>query len=656
MNYNYNQSINNNDNNKNSFLIPILIALFISLIIICSFFFIAVFKKGHKKQEKTDFTRTIMIYMVGSDLETKGGMATNELSFLDYDKLDSENINVVVIAGGAKKWDNDMIDESETSIFELSKEGYYKVKEQEKQNMGNYKTFLDFLNFVYENYKTDKYDLIIWDHGGAIAGAGYDELYNYDVLSLNDFEEALSNSPFNKDNKLEVVMFSTCLNGTIEVADTFKDYAEYLVASEEITQSVGSGSDFEFIHNIKSNDQAYDVAYKFVENYRNKVNNFYELVGYSNKKNYSTYSIVDLSNVEDLIFAVNDFFNDVDISSNFSEIARVRANVYQYNSGDGSDNMVDLYNLIDGLSSLSPDKADKVKEIFEKTIVYNWATNSKSRGLSIYFPNKSHKTFETTYNGIYSSLGSFGMYSKFIKSFDKMQNTTQTKTSYKDNSVSVDRKDGEADFEIELTKEQLKTYASAKYYVLEDSGDGKYKPIYYNGQATLDKKTLKANIKDKQLFVHYLCTDGSTGKFPVTINEIDADSKYIRYKTYAYLIKDEEIYDWKPVEITLINDLKNKVIEISDVFLINDDGQVTRQSVDINDYDYAKMSLSPYYRVNDNYELEEFYEDLNFDYIVYTSEMKFYLDDFDKNVNYYAIFEIEDIYGNSSLTDFIKMN
>lgn len=48
--------------------------------------------------------------------------------------------------------------------------------------------------------------------------------------------------------------------------------------------------------------------------------------------------------------------------------------------------MIDLYNLVYNLKDLSPKKADKVLKNLENTVIYNYATDSNSRGISIYFP------------------------------------------------------------------------------------------------------------------------------------------------------------------------------------------------------------------------------------------------------------------------------
>ena len=84
-----------------------------------------------------------------------------------------------------------------------------------------------------------------------------------------------------------------------------------------------------------------------------------------------------------------------------------------------------------------------------------------------------------------------------------MQNSNPTTAkSYKDNNIQIGNiQNGEADFEIELDSEQVETFASATYFVFMDNHDGTYKPIYFNGKSYLDGKTLKGNIKNKQLHI-----------------------------------------------------------------------------------------------------------------------------------------------------------
>ena len=160
------------------------------------------------------FSRTIMIYVSGSNLESDSGLATADLESIDYNKLASSNTKVVVIAGGATRWMNNYINPNETSIFELTEDGFKTVKKQSKLNMGDPNTLSSFLNYVRENYKTDKYDLIFWNHGGAIQGSEYDDNFENDNLSLTEIKKALSKTSFN-NNKLYISVSSLIKQGSM---------------------------------------------------------------------------------------------------------------------------------------------------------------------------------------------------------------------------------------------------------------------------------------------------------------------------------------------------------------------------------------------------------------------------------------------------------
>ena len=163
-----------------------------------------------------DKKRTIMIYMSGSDLESKAGAATSDINAINPSEVDLNTMNILLYTGGSSKWHNNLINSTENAIYELKSDGFSKIKSYSQKNMSTSDTLEDYLKYVYENYKTDKYDLIVWDHGGAWQGAVSDDFNKGDYLELSEFNSALSNSPF-KDNKLEAVIFKTCLNSSYEV-------------------------------------------------------------------------------------------------------------------------------------------------------------------------------------------------------------------------------------------------------------------------------------------------------------------------------------------------------------------------------------------------------------------------------------------------------
>ena len=93
-----------------------------------------------------DETRTVMVYMVGSNLETQLALGSQDFEGISKN-LDFTKLKVVFIAGGAKIWSNKKIDANETSIYEYNQDGVVKVKQQELLNMGDPNVLVNFINY-----------------------------------------------------------------------------------------------------------------------------------------------------------------------------------------------------------------------------------------------------------------------------------------------------------------------------------------------------------------------------------------------------------------------------------------------------------------------------------------------------------------------------
>ena len=105
-------------------------------------------------------------------------------------------------------------------------------------NMTDADTLSDFIRFSAESYPADRYELILWDHGGGtMTGFGYDELYEDTSLTLSSLSTAL----YNGGVQFDFIGFDACLMATAEVAYALDPYADYLIASEESEPGEGLG-------------------------------------------------------------------------------------------------------------------------------------------------------------------------------------------------------------------------------------------------------------------------------------------------------------------------------------------------------------------------------------------------------------------------------
>lgn len=609
-------------------------------------------------------SRTVMVYMVGSNLESQNGLASDELNGIGNPELVAENgMNVVLIAGGSKRWKNETIEADETSIYELGEDGFTKVKKQKKQNMGEAEVLKNFLNYVTEHYSTDEYDLIFWNHGGAIQGAEYDELYNHDQLSIAEMEEALKGAGFGKNRKLETVIFSTCLNGSIEVAKMFKDYARYLVASEEVSMSYAGASDFMFLEEVLPSDEGYEFGQKFVEKYQSKASDLKKMNAARGASNsiYSTYSVVDLAKIDNVEKALEEFFSSIDTLGDYKKIAQARAKLYQYAQGDGSDDydMVDLYNLVNSLDRFSSVSAEKVHNAIEEAVVYNYATDTKSRGISVYFPYAGSEKAKESFMKYYDDIAPAKSYSKFVADFYSVQKGGASRVmSLADNQAESETTSSNTmEFRLKLSDDQVEDFASASYMVVRNNPDypGYYWPTLIGGTARLEGNTLLADVKNHQLSIK----DDDGIDRTIMVQETEAADGRVQYEFAVTLEKLKDDFDIEAAKIKITGDQTTGEVKVDSVRLLDEDGLVGGRYVSLDDYDNVAFAVSSFNIINDDMSYNENFTSNGViqGWEVGTDELDLrFQDSFEKGYEYYCVFTVRDVYNNVVHSKFVKLN
>ena len=182
-------------------------------------------------------TVTIMVYLCGTDLESKYKMGTADLSEMAAATL-SDKVNIIVYTGGCKQWQNNVVSSSVNQIYKVESGG---LKLLEK-NVGTAAmtepaNLTSFIDYCTKNYPANRMDLIFWDHGGgSLSGYGYDEKNkNAGSMSLSGINKALADA----NTKFDFIGFDACLMATLENALMLSNYADYLIASEETEPGVG---------------------------------------------------------------------------------------------------------------------------------------------------------------------------------------------------------------------------------------------------------------------------------------------------------------------------------------------------------------------------------------------------------------------------------
>lgn len=285
-------------------------------------------------------------YLCGSDLESGGGFASGDMEELMEVQL-PENVNVVIETGGSSVWQNDVVDASKLQRWVYNSEGLMLVDEQPSASMGEAQTLADFLSFAKTNYPAEKTAVVFWNHGGgSVSGASFDELYDFDSLTLDEMYAAFSSvwEPSAENQPLELVGFDTCLMATVDVANTFSDLAHYLVASEETEPANG------WYYSQWVGALAQDTSMDGAELGKVICDAYYAGCEEVGTQDNTTLSLTDLSKVGPLLEAYESFGAEALAAACtdpafFSQFGRVAAQSENYGGNtkeQGYTNMVDL--------------------------------------------------------------------------------------------------------------------------------------------------------------------------------------------------------------------------------------------------------------------------------------------------------------------------
>ena len=357
-------------------------------------------------------------YLCGSDLESNGGFATNDLSELMEVEL-PENVNVVIETGGSAVWQNDLMDADKLQRWLYNSEGLQLVDEQPSASMGEAQTLADFLSFAKENYPAEKTAVVFWNHGGgSVTGAAFDEIYGYDSLTLDEMYQAFSSvwNPSMEKQPLELIGFDTCLMATVDVAYTFADLAHYLVASEETepangwyySQWVGTLAQNPSMNGEELGKVICDAYYAGCEEVGTQDN--------------TTLSLTDLTKVQTLLDAYDTFgaealaaaCTDPGFLSQFGRVAAQSENYGGNTKEQGYTNMVDLGHMArQSVGMLG--SAQEVLDALDDCVLYQVGGQyrTEATGLSCYY---SYNGDVEDFNS-YAGLGA-GVAFKYFYSYE----------------------------------------------------------------------------------------------------------------------------------------------------------------------------------------------------------------------------------------------
>lgn len=338
--------------------------------------------------EAGDGTATVLVYLMGSDLETQNGEATADIQEMCAASL-SENVNVIIQTGGALSWTYPGISSDTIGRFRIENGKLELLETKKKESMVKASTLTDFLKWGAENYPADTMCVVLWDHGaGTVGGYGLDEFYPNDTLSLSDLEKAF----YNAGVHFNFIGFDACLMGTVENANSLSPYADYLIASEETEP--GTGWYYTDWLSLLSRNPSGDVTVlgrRIIDDYIDGPDaSFFDM---------TTMSMIDLSKIPDVYHKLNIYYSsEMEALNNggYSDVSYGRSRATAF--GDGEYDQIDI---ISYLSYMDSDEARELSSSVESAVVYSKASFQGANGLAMYFPYDELGFYEDIYGSYY---------------------------------------------------------------------------------------------------------------------------------------------------------------------------------------------------------------------------------------------------------------
>lgn len=400
-----------------------------------------------KEKDYQDGTYTLMIYMCGSNLETKAGAATKNITEMLSAEL-PENTKVVIQTGGAKTWRKYNISSSHSSRYEIKEGELVLVEQNADVNMGDKSSLSDFLLWCDEKYPAEHRSLIMWNHGGgSVKGICYDENYNNDKITLQEFKSALSTVYENNKRKYDFIGFDACLMATYDMACIIEPYADYMIASQEIEPS--SGWDYKTLISDLGKETFYsDVLNSYAEKQA--------------QKNIYTLSAIKLSELSKAEAVIDELINQINCDLSYVGVAIEEGKEFGAKGISRSTNLFDLGLIAESLG-IEYDFSDFIINV-------NGNAHSTATGISIYFPTEQKELLDT-----YSDICTNKRYIDFLKEYFAYQ--PEIAITFTNRGYSADG----SHLSFTLSKQSTRYVQSVGYELHSYAGSEQTKILYCVG-------------------------------------------------------------------------------------------------------------------------------------------------------------------------------
>ncbi len=482
---------------------------------------------------------TVMVYLVGSDLEANSGRASRDLQEMLSSGVDASRVNVVVFTGGSQYWHANIPNDRNCVLDIASGKGNVVATTNDLLNMGQASTLATFVSWATSNFPARHSALVLWDHGkGPSGGACFDQLHDYDSLSLGEMSQAMRDAGFGADRKLDWVGFDACLMASLESMQAWQDYARYFVGSQEVEDA--HGWSYAFLDVLNRTSDAPQVVQAIVDEF-GAYASLQEGVG----RSAYTLSAVDLSRVGEVERALDALSETLlaDLTAqDLAPLASAREQCRSFGTTletAGGAGLVDLVDLSNHLVGEHPQSAQALVDAANRAVVANATNVSGAHGISLCFPQTSEQKDLPVLEGPYDKmLDAYGTRGEHARAVD------WTLGEFREEADTAS---------LALSAEQAQGLALARYSILRDLGDGSYVPVVTNVHVVVGTDGVVRVPLNPALIV------SSADQLALPVRQLRADSGRREYVCpMAYLLPAPELVDGllgaAPISLSVVVD------------------------------------------------------------------------------------------------------
>jgi len=359
-------------------------------------------------------TVTIMVYMCGTDLESRSGMGTSDLQEMLNAKV-GEKVNLLVYTGGCKGWRNNVVSSKNNQIYQI-RNGQMAclVENAGSAPMTDPDNLASFIQWCGKNFPADRNQLIFWDHGGgSLSGYGYDEKYaSSGSMDLAEIDKALKKGGVTFD----FIGFDACLMATLETALTVGQYGDYLIASEETEPGVG------WYYTDWLTKLSQNTSMPTIEIGKNIVDDFVDVCAQKCRGQSTTLSVVDLAELEATVPAQFKAFSASTTKliedKAYQTVSSARSGAREF----ATSTKIDQVDLVHLAANMGTDEGKDLCDALLGAVKYNRTSSNMTNayGLSIYFPYRKANNVDQAVS-TYEMIGLDDEYARCIQEFASME-------------------------------------------------------------------------------------------------------------------------------------------------------------------------------------------------------------------------------------------